>query len=320
MRHPIAFVMAAAATALPASSASAWTRPGHMVAAAIAYDELMRDDPRLVAEMLRLLAAHPDPGPFQVAIDRSEGAERDRRLFLQMARWPDDIRGGSHDHPTWHYRLLPVADAGAAAPAALTKGSGVEALALNLSVARDPRASAADRAVALCWILHLVADFHQPLHSVERIDPAWPQGDEGGSKVFVRDQISGKPVSLHWFWDDSISRDGTAAAAFAKAKDLEARFPRARFTTELSRPIARADASRWLDESHDLAVTLAYRSDAPRATSPETATQPGLAYRRAVEQAAEQRLTLSGYRLADLLREILTDSVRPPDTPTDRQR
>lgn len=309
MRHPIAFVMAAAAIALPAASASAWTRPGHMVAAAIAYDELMREDPRLVTEILRLLAAHPDPGPFQVAIDRTEGAERDRRLFLQMARWPDDVRGGSHDHPTWHYRLIPIADVGAATPAASAKGSGVEALALNLSVARDPRAPAADRAVALCWILHLVADFHQPLHSAERVGPAWPQGDEGGSKVFVRDQISGKPVSLHWFWDDSISRDGSAAAAFAKARDLNARFPRARFAAQLSPPVARADASsRWLGESHDLAATLGYRPDGPRATSPETAVPPAPAYLQAVEQAAEQRLALSGYRLADLLKHTLASS------------
>jgi len=307
MRHPIPLVMAVATIALPATSATAWTRPGHMVAAAIAYDELMRDDPGLVAEMLRLLAAHPDPGPFQVAIDRTEGAERDRRLFLQMARWPDDVRGGSHDHPTWHYRLLPVADAGAPPPAASSKGSGVEALALNLSVARDPRARAADRAVALCWILHLVADFHQPLHSAERVGPAWPQGDEGGSKVFLRDHISGKPVSLHWFWDDSVNRDGSAATAFAKARDLMARFPRARFAAELSHPAAHADASsRWLGESHKLAVTLGYQSDAPRATTPETAAPPAPAYLQAVEQAAEQRLALSGYRLADLLKHTLT--------------
>lgn len=305
MMNPITIIVAGAALTIPAS-ASAWTRPGHMVAAAIAYDELMRDDPELVAEMLRLLAAHPDPGPFQVAIDRTEGPERDRRLFLQMARWPDDVRGGSHDHPTWHYRLVPVADAGAATPAGSAKGSGVEALALNLSVARDPRAPAADRAVALCWIFHLVADFHQPLHSAERFGPAWPQGDEGGSKVLVRDHISGKSVSLHWFWDDSVNRDGSAAAAFAKAKSLAARFPRARFSVELSHSAARADASgRWLGESHDLARSLGYRPDAPRAASVEAAVPPAPAYQQAVEQAAEQRLVLSGYRLADLLRDVL---------------
>lgn len=308
MMNPITTVVMAAAIALPAASASAWTRPGHMVAAAIAYNELMRDDPQLVAEMLRLLAAHPDPGSFQVAIDRTEGAERDRRLFLQMARWPDDVRGGPHDHPTWHYRLRPVADVGAATPAQSAKGSGVEALALNLSVARDPRAPAADRAVALCWILHLVADFHQPLHSAERFGPAWPHGDEGGSKVFVRDHVSGKPVSLHWFWDDSVNRDGSAATAFAKAGDLAARFPRARFAAELAHPITHEDASsRWLDESHDLAVRLGYRSDAPRATSPEVAVPPAPAYLQAVDEAAERRLVLSGYRLADLLKYIMTD-------------
>ncbi len=272
-----------------------------MVAAAIAFDELMRDDPAVVAEMLRLLAAHPDPGPFQVAIDRTEGAERDRRLFLETARWPDDVRGGPDDHPTWHYRLRAVGKADGVA----TKGSGVEALALNLSVARDPRAPAADRAVALCWILHVVADLHQPLHSAERIAPDWPQGDEGGSKAFVRDSVTGKPVSLHWFWDDSVSRDGSAAAAFVRAHDLEARFPRTSFAGALSHPVAASDASeRWLAESHALAISVAYRTDAPQATSAATAQPVAPGYAEAVVQVSERRVALAGYRLADLLKTV----------------
>ncbi|MGH6615287.1 S1/P1 nuclease [Sphingomonas sp.] len=299
MRSLLASLMIVAVVApMPAN---AWSRPGHMVAAAIAYDELMRDDPAVVAEMLRLLAAHPDPGPFQVAIDRTEGAERDGRLFLEMARWPDDVRGGPDDHPTWHYRLYVVGkDDGI-----ITKGSGVEALALNLSVARDPRAPAADRAVALCWILHVVADLHQPLHSAERVAPDWPQGDEGGSKVFVRYSVSGKPVSLHWFWDDSVSRDGSAAAAFARARDLEVRFPRARFAEALLHPVAAPDASeRWLAESYALAVSVAYRADAPHATSAATARPAAPGYTEAVAQVSEQRVALAGYRLADLLRTV----------------
>lgn len=126
------------------------------------------------------------------------------------------------------------------------------------------------------------------------------------SKVFVRDHVSGKPVSLHWFWDDSVNRDGSAAKAFAKAGDLAALFPRTRFAAELAHPIAHADASsRWLGESHDLAVRLGYRSDAPRATSPEVAVPPAPAYLRAVEETAERRLVLSGYRLADVLKHIM---------------
>ncbi|MGY4398505.1 hypothetical protein ACVWZA_003713 [Sphingomonas sp. UYAg733] len=291
--------------------ANAWSRPGHMVAAAIAYDELMRDDPAVVAGMLRLLAAHPDPGPFQVAIDRAEGAERDRRLFLEMARWPDDVRGGPNDHPTWHYRLRAMTASKAGIGSTASRGSGMEALALNLSVARDAHAPAADRAIALCWILHIVADFHQPLHSAERVAPNWPNGDEGGAKVFVRDQLTGQPVSLHWYWDDSVSRDGSASAAFARARDLEARFPRGRFATALSRPVTASDASEtWLAESYDLSTALAYRADAPRASSAATAVSAAPDYAQAVTEAAEQRVTLAGYRLADILSDVFATRPR----------
>uniref|UniRef100_UPI00054C64D9 S1/P1 nuclease n=1 Tax=Sphingomonas sp. ERG5 TaxID=1381597 RepID=UPI00054C64D9 len=191
---------------------------------------------------------------------------------------------------------------------AAAKGSGVEALALNLSVARDPRAPAADRAVALCWILHVVADLHQPLHSAERVSPDWPSGDEGGSKVFVRDQVTGQPVSLHWYWDDAVSRDGSASAAFTRAHELTARFPRTQFAAALSQAVAAPDASgRWLAESHELAVSLAYRADAPLARSAATALPATPAYAAAVTSTAEQRVTLAGYRLADLLRTVFAD-------------
>jgi hypothetical protein len=283
-------------------SASAWSRPGHMVAAAIVYDELKRRDPKALALIVRLAAAHPDRGAFEVAVGRAEGEEADRRRFLELARWPDDARGTIYDHPTWHYRLKPVAQHGFPVPAD-ESGDGLEALALAIRTAGNARAAPAERATALAWILHIAADLHQPLHAGERFGPDWPQGDQAGSKTFVRDPESGKPISLHWLWDDAVSRDGTAEGAFAKAKALEARFPRASF----ARQIEAGDARSWLQESYALAQGLAYRMDAPNATRREAATSAPEPYRAALEQAAAGRLTLSGYRLSDLLARIMKE-------------
>lgn len=41
----------------------------------------------------------------------------------------------------------------------------VQALELCRSVMKDRSQSDADRAIALCWIGHLVADAHQPCHA-----------------------------------------------------------------------------------------------------------------------------------------------------------
>ena len=292
---PIALV-----AALAPRPAAAWSRPGHMVAAAIAYDELKRRDPQVLARIVRLAAAHPDRGAFEVAIGRAEGEEAERRRFLELARWPDDARGTPHDHPTWHYRLRPVAEDGIAPPPG-ESGLGIEALALTARVAGDPRASDGERAIALAWILHIAADLHQPLHAAERFGRDWPDGDMAGSKVFVRETADAKPVTLHWLWDDAVNRDGTAEAAVARARTLVARYPRKRFGARLGL----LEANAWLDESYLLARTLAYRPDAPRATSADAATVAPVAYRAAVQEAAAERVTLSGYRLADLLAVIV---------------
>lgn len=299
MRGIMLLTIAALLAPVPAA---AWSRPGHMVAAAIAYDELKRRKPEALALIVQLAEAHPDGGAFEVAVGRAEGEEAGRRRFLELARWPDDARGTLHDHPTWHYRLRPIVEGGVAVPAD-ESGAGEEALALAIRVAGDPRAAPAERATALAWILHIAADLHQPLHAAERFGPDWPRGDQAGSKVFVRETENGKPISLHWLWDDAVSRDGTPAAAFARATVLQARYPRATFAGYLGA----GDARSWLDESYALAQTLAYRPDAPRATRPETAQVAPAAYRMALERAAAERLTLSGYRLSDLLARIMRE-------------
>ncbi len=48
------------ALALAAGPAGAWTRPGHMVTAAIAYDEIEKRRPDLIDTIGAILDAHPD--------------------------------------------------------------------------------------------------------------------------------------------------------------------------------------------------------------------------------------------------------------------
>src|SRR3546814_7449016 len=72
------------------------------------------------------------------------------RIFLEIARWADDIRGSEYDHPTWHYLFRPVIDANdppsKGAPY-VTSGNAPEALALSIAMARNPRARSEERRV-----------------------------------------------------------------------------------------------------------------------------------------------------------------------------
>jgi hypothetical protein len=286
---------------LGASPAAAWTRPGHMLTAAIAFDDLNARDRAAIAD---LLEHHPDHGPFQVAAERSAGDGRTLALMMECARWPDDQRGTPFDHPTWHYSE--TATAGPGAPANLPaqpSGQAIEALHLAFLEATDPVAPVADRALALCWVMHLAGDIHQPLHTSTQYSAAYPQGDAGGGKQFVRDPEVKAVVSLHWYWDDRVNKSADAGTIRKLAGDLEKRFPRAGLN-ELSAAGA-TDFAGWVAESHALAVDRAYpaslktgmANDASAPTVPED-------YSKMVADVSARRMTLAGYRMADLLRAI----------------
>jgi hypothetical protein len=291
------------------SRAGAWSRPGHMVMAAIAYDELS-NDPAVRAVLLDLLEAHPDRAPFEVAIDRTTGAARGRRMFYECARWADDARGTPYDHPTWHYAALPVIAKDF--PADLPKperseGSAIEAFALNVRVLGDTRASKPERAVALCWVMHLVGDIHQPLHTAQLFSKAFPDGDQLGSKQFVREAMGDAPVTLHWYWDDRVHRSGTQENVEARATQLVARFPRAvLFQPGDNRK--RAGFAAWArEESYPLAVSLAFGPTSASSPDPAKAPVANVDYATTTREMAERRVTLAGYRLAEVLREALGD-------------
>lgn len=289
---------------LPCSTALAWSRAGHMVSAAIAYDELSAQERRIVERIVSLAEKHPDRGAFEVAINAAKGEERGRRIFMELARWPDDARGSIHDHPTWHYWSRPIVDAAsppAKLPEDVPQGSAYEAFALSLSVAADTRASAGERAVALGWIFHLVGDMHQPLHSVSQVSKRFPDGDRGGSLQFVVDPVAKEPVTLHWFWDDRVSRDGEPEHAVRRAEELMRRLPRAQFK-ELRPFQTAAEFSDWAQESHRLASTLGYGPELRASDSARTAPELSQRYLDQSLPVAEQRLTLAGYRLTEVLR------------------
>jgi hypothetical protein len=134
-------------------------------------------------------------------------ASEDAALFMLAARWPDDVRDDPRYHrPVWHYVNIPFrpgrADQGEVPP-----GENVlTAFAQQRATLRDPDARDADRAVALCWVLHLVGDVHQPLHTTTLVTPQFAEGDRGGNDFFVRPSPRGEAINLHAFWDGLAGR------------------------------------------------------------------------------------------------------------------
>ena len=73
--------------------ASAWNIPGHMLSAAIAYQVLLQENPPTIEKVKAVLEKHPwHANQWQARLQDVPVADRDMVLFMQAARWADDIR------------------------------------------------------------------------------------------------------------------------------------------------------------------------------------------------------------------------------------
>src|SRR5262249_18363782 len=68
----------------------------------------------------------------------------------------------------------------------------------------------------LSWLLHLVGDVHQPLHSTTRVSTTKPDGDDGGNGVKLT-----WPANLHTFWDDVLGCGDTPPTALNAIMTLQ---------------------------------------------------------------------------------------------------
>jgi hypothetical protein len=291
----------------PSGAVLAWSRGGHMVSAAIAYEELAAHDADVLRRLVQIMDAHPDTEEFRNAIGGARGKVRTLRILMEMARWPDDARNGPHDHPTWHYAGRPLLDRREKPPKQpndAVSGAALQAFALQATLAADPRTPAAERAIAWCWVFHLVGDIHQPLHAADLYSQTFPDGDRGGSRFFVRDPRTQQPITLHAYWDDAAVHSSKESAVVVHARELRKKYPRSQFR-ELAATATPAQFEQWARESYELARSLAYRDDLPRAASPENAKAPSERYIADSSSAAQRRVTLAGYRLAEVVRALL---------------
>jgi len=282
---------------IAAEPALAWGSQGHMATGLIAFDRLVTRDSDAITAVDALLAQHPDHPRFESALAGLEGAERDRRLFALIARWPDDIRATSWNHTHWHHQLRVVV--GWTAFRGPRLGAADHAFRHNLRIVRNEKASPADRAIALCWIFHIVGDMHQPLHAGHRQDGHFPLTDFAGVKGWIRRSADSRPETFHHFWDTAADRpsdDLAGSAAIAAA-----------FSTDPAQVDAVGEdlpaAYRvWVKESEQAAAENAYPGAMEaEGTRPERAGTLSTDYIEQARSVAQRRIGEAGERLADVL-------------------
>ncbi len=271
-----------------------------MIVASLAYDQI---PPAQRVHWVELLHAHPDFAKWQATAPK-EAPDFDvgRYLFMRASTWPDDIRktGSLWDHPPWHHVDYPLrAPDYPLDPPPAGVDNALSALAERTAVLGNPAMSASDRAASLSWIIHIVGDLQQPLHSANVIDADYPapEGDHNALNRFV--SVAGAPISLHWLWDCLPGDFLDGQKITARGAELAAKFPRASLP-ELS--LARTPAA-WSLEGRALAIDAAYRRGTLPTSKESSGSLPALpeGYLAAARSLAERRVALAGYRLADVL-------------------
>ena len=169
--------------------ALAWAPEGHQIVAAIALAELT---PAARAQVAALLG-----GANVMILDSS---------------WADEIRQQRPETTTWHFVNIEIGSRGYDAARDCPGDNCVVAQIVNdRRILSDPRAGKPARAEALRFLIHFVADVHQPLHTADR-------QDRGGNDVMVR--LGGKRLSLHQVWDqDVVAALGNDSARIAAEID-----------------------------------------------------------------------------------------------------
>lgn len=292
------------------SPAWAWNKPGHMVTAAIAYSELQQNAPQAtVRGVVSILKQHPDfDGNWSSQLSRISDSEidPDQVLFMLAARWPDDIRRTPGlDHPKWHYINFPYKPADQ--PASVTvkepdlDDNIINGFEENLNIIRSS-ADDSEKAIALCWLFHLIGDVHQPLHTVALFTTDYPNGDRGGTRFYVRARQGGGAISLHEFWDDLIL--GSEQVRSVRNQATELRLNPSYRRSALSE-LSETQFDNWAKpESFEIAKEVAYRNGTLKGSPDQENAQVLPAdYASSVKEVGERRAVLAGYRIADLLQQ-----------------
>lgn len=174
-----------------AGTAHAWGTQGHQVIANLAYAQLTA---KAKVEVDRLLAVEPGATLASISI------------------WADETRNKTT--APWHYVNFPRETCNYDAARGCPDGQCVVgAIDKQLGVLAS-NTSGEKRLVALKYVVHLVADVHQPLH-------AGYADDRGGNTYQL--QAFGRGTNLHALWDSGLIESTGLDTAAMTAKLLAMR-------------------------------------------------------------------------------------------------
>lgn len=257
------------------SGASAWGVKGHAAVAALAEAALTSSARE---EVSHLLADD---------LDR-HGEPSGRKTLAAVASWADEIRDEAppEQYRGWHVRANSVCTA---KPGPCRDGHCVDQLILQqAAVLADRGQGVRARNEALKWVVHLVGDLHQPLHS-------GVASDRGLLPVMLPGAEDKPTRSLHQVWDSELALMALSQGPLRPAEAL---------------PIYTPDAvEAWMQESRALARGHVYEAlpgfSCEGWLHAKAAQRLDEAYQRQAMPVIRLQMERAGARLAALLNAVL---------------
>ena len=205
--------------------------------------------------------------------------------LANVANWADEMKKKKRPPDVLHYTNIAVDqriyDQQRDCP---RKRCVTEKLKVYQHILADGSASPASRKEAFKFLIHLMADVHQPMHMGYA-------KDRGGNEISV--VFQGKPTNLHKVWDSKlIYLNGKTRGQFARQLNRS-------ITPEDRKKWSGGGPEDWTNESRALVLDYGYklRFSQGRTLSPE--------YIKQGQIIVEERLKRAGVRLAQLLNRLL---------------
>ena len=209
----------------------------------------------------------------------------ERETLAEASTWPDFMRSAPSEFwqrtaNPWHYVTVPEGKAyeEVGAPEQGDAYTALQRFSADLRAAETPPQ---DRALALRFIIHIIADLHQPLHVGNGTD-------RGGNDTRVT--YFGQSTNLHRVWDSQL----VDSEQLSYSEWIE----------WLDRKISHEDFDAWRDP--DPLVWIAESAELRQRIYPD---EPDLAwdYRYRWSSALRRRISQAGVRTAVYLNELFAD-------------
>lgn len=259
----------------------AWHETGHLITSNIAARYM---DKKIFDKLDTLIAEHSRYYPKA-------------NTFITSCVWPDDIKvNGVNFYSKWHNQDAYFSIDETPLPKVYNRDKAFAMISKNIKLLISEDTTPSEKAFSLKFVIHLIGDMHQPMHSISRVSSKYKWGDMGGNFFKINHP---EYKNLHSLWDSGLMTLPRVERPFTTESkqfldsltdNIVALYPRSSFSHEY----LNAKYDVWQEENIEIVKNNVY----PNIEFDGVPSQEYLETNRPIIQ---RQLALAGYRIANTL-------------------